>query len=117
MNNMIATRLLEMQNQLRVYHWQTKSYARHVALGGAYDDLSGLIDGFVELIMGIDGIVAVGPLKLHNKNQKSEEEYVDNAIDDLRKIRDDVDDYPDLVAIADDMIGVFGKLKYLFTLK
>jgi hypothetical protein len=33
--------LLGILNQLKVLHWQTQSYAKHQAFGGAYDDLNG----------------------------------------------------------------------------
>ena len=44
--------LLQMQNQLRIFHWQTKSYSQHKALGKAYETLDGLIDTFVETALG-----------------------------------------------------------------
>ena len=44
--------LLQMQNQLRIFHWQTKSYAVHKALGKAYESLNDLIDTFVETALG-----------------------------------------------------------------
>ena len=36
----IIVSLIQMQQQMRIFHWQTKSYARHVAFGEAYDTLS-----------------------------------------------------------------------------
>ena len=44
--------LLQIQNQLKIFHWQTKSYARHNAFGSTYDEMSDLIDSFVETHMG-----------------------------------------------------------------
>ena len=40
----LITKLLTLHNQLKVYHWQTDSYAQHQAFGGTYDALSPLID-------------------------------------------------------------------------
>ena len=48
----IVTDLLQMQNQLRIFHWQTKSYAAHKALGKAYENLDELIDTFIETALG-----------------------------------------------------------------
>lgn len=115
--DMIATELLRIQNQLKVYHWQTNSYAKHVAFGGAYDDLGALIDGFVEVLMGIEGVVAIAPFKLANKNQKDENEFILESIDLMKKMKESLQEYPDLLNTADEMIGVLGKLKYLLTLK
>jgi hypothetical protein len=47
----IASTLVAIQTQLRFFHWQTKSYARHQAYGGTYDAMDGLIDNFVEVMM------------------------------------------------------------------
>ena len=41
--------LMTIQNQFRIFHWQTKSFARHSAFGGIYDSLDDLIDKFVEV--------------------------------------------------------------------
>jgi len=41
-----------MQNQLRIFHWQTKSYSQHKALGKAYEKLDELVDTFVETALG-----------------------------------------------------------------
>ena len=49
--------LMAMQNQFRVFHWQTESYAQHQAFGGAYENLDELIDEFVEIYQGKNGIV------------------------------------------------------------
>jgi len=39
-------------NQLKIDHWQTKSYAEHKALGTAYEALDELFDKFVEIYYG-----------------------------------------------------------------
>ena len=47
----IITNLLTIQNQIRVYHWQTQkkpgSFAQHEAFGKAYEALDPLIDDFI----------------------------------------------------------------------
>ena len=48
----LISKLLTLHNQLKVYHWQTDSYAQHQAFGGAYDAFTGYIDQFVEEFMG-----------------------------------------------------------------
>ena len=54
---MIVTNLLTLHNQLKIHHWQTKSYAEHQALGATYDAFTGLIDEFIETLMGKYGRV------------------------------------------------------------
>ena len=51
MNDTIVVGLIEMEQQLRILHWQTKSFARHEAYGKIYGDLGDLIDAFMESYM------------------------------------------------------------------
>ena len=48
----IVAGLQELQNQVKYFHWQTKSYAQHQALGRVFDSITELIDTFVETLMG-----------------------------------------------------------------
>jgi hypothetical protein len=48
----LITKFLTLHNQLKVYHWQTDSYAQHLAFGGAYNEFTDLIDTFIEEFMG-----------------------------------------------------------------
>ena len=48
----IISPLIRMQQQLRIFHWQTRSYAQHKAFGKAYESLDDHIDDFVEVFMG-----------------------------------------------------------------
>ena len=53
------TNFLTLQNQMRVFHWQTQknpgSFAQHEAFGTAYDELDPLIDDFIEIYQGKKG--------------------------------------------------------------
>ena len=44
--------LLHSRTQIHTYHWQTKSYAEHIALNGYYDGIVPLVDGLVESYQG-----------------------------------------------------------------
>lgn len=55
-NNMKLSVVFTVLNQLKIDHWQTKSYAEHKALGIAYEELDELFDKFVELLYGRVGI-------------------------------------------------------------
>lgn len=48
---MIST-FLRFQTALRLYHWNTKVYSRHIASGALYQTLDGMIDQFVEVASG-----------------------------------------------------------------
>ena len=44
--------LLKLQTQTQLWHWQTKTYASHVALGSYYEAIQELTDKFVEVTKG-----------------------------------------------------------------
>lgn len=48
----IIQRLLQTRDQSHMFHWNTKSYAAHIALGGFYDAMLGHIDRFFEAYKG-----------------------------------------------------------------
>ena len=119
----LITTLLTIQAQLRVLHWQTKSYAEHQALGGLYGDLDEKIDDFVETFSGRYGVPAAKTdYKLTVVNYKDNAgvvQILDTAIAYMMK------DVPamlkpedtDLLNIRDEMVGSMNKTKYLLRLK
>ncbi len=115
----IASTLVAIQTQLRFFHWQTKSYARHQAYGGTYGAMDGLIDNFVEVLMGKYGRVPAVPFKLYNRNEKDIMSFIDETIlyllnlDNVLNAQTDTD----LLNIRDEMLAEFNKLRYLITLK
>ena len=48
----ILNLLLQTQSQMRILHWQTTSYARHMAFGGFYDAVDDLLDKLIECYQG-----------------------------------------------------------------
>lgn len=119
----IITPLLEISHQLQIYHWQTKSYAEHKAFGETYDTLTGLIDEYVESMIGrTDRIFAQDrfSISLENYSEESVQSYLINA---LRYLQSDlpveINDEPatELANIRDEMVQSITKLKYLLSLK
>jgi DNA-binding ferritin-like protein len=115
----IVMQLVQMEQQMRIYHWQTKSHARHKAFGKIYSNLGDLIDTFAEAWMGRNGRVRVsGPIELQNLGGDVEQ-IVDGYIETLVGMTDILDPQKDtdLLNIRDEILGEFNKLKYLLTLK
>jgi len=115
----IATKLVEVHNQLRFFHWQTTSYARHQAYGAAYEALDPLIDNFVEVLMGKYGRVPALPMKVYNRNEKDCMTFIDETLAVLLGLSTTLSPQADtdLLNIRDEMVAEFNKLKYLLTLK
>jgi hypothetical protein len=117
----VVAGLQELFNQVKYFHWQTKSLAQHESLGDAFDDLEDLIDDFVEVAMGKYG-------RPSTKNQKLEMfdledvnimDWATGVVDYLISFDDVLDETQDtdLLNIRDEMMAVFNKVKYLLTLK
>jgi hypothetical protein len=119
----IVTKLLTFQNQIKILHWQTTSYAEHKTLDGLYGDLSGHIDEFVEIFMGKYGRVLAQnnfSLTLQNYASLPPMDFMNQIavylIDELPTMLDPSKD-TDLLNLRDEMLGSVNKTKYLLTLK
>lgn len=111
---------LRIQNQLRIFHWQTTSFAQHKAFGEAYDEFDELIDSFIEVYTGKYGrtrakLVYNIELENHTANYL---ETIDSFIAYLISLTDELDQSvdTDLLNIRDEMLASLNKLKYLLTL-
>lgn len=119
----VIVNLLKIQNQLRILHWQTMSYAQHKAFGKTYDDLDELIDTLVEIHQGKYGIITYdSPIDFGLVNL--EEIEIDQILIQLNdyltgpfnEMHDPVKD-TDCLNIRDEILTVINRLRYLLTLK
>lgn len=113
--------LLHIEQQLRILHWQTRSFARHQGFGSTYSDLGDLIDQFMEAYMGMYGRpeLTQNTIEITNLDDMSVSEFVDGSIDFLISFNQKLDKEKDsdLLNIRDEMLGKMKKLRYLLTLK
>ncbi len=113
---------LGIHAQLKVFHWQTKGYARHNAFASTRDDLEGLMDDFVEESMGQYGRFILddetNTIKLANLNELKPLEMVETICQALVQMTEQLDPKDtNLLNIRDEILGKFQKLKYLLTLE
>jgi hypothetical protein len=118
-NGSIVTAMLTIRNQIKLYHWQTKSFARHKATDDFVSDLDGKIDEFVEIYMGKYGRPMVtDSIKLSNFTESGARAFVAKQTKYLsdvlpKKLRPED---TDLLNIRDEILGLVNKTLYLFTL-
>jgi DNA-binding ferritin-like protein len=119
------TNMLTLQNQLKVFHWQTQkkvgSYAQHVAFGTAYDELGEKIDDFIEIyqgkkgvLLGKDGFV----IKLKNLSDNPEsviDSYVSYLTENIPQALEESD--TDLLNLRDEMLAILNQTKYRLHMK
>lgn len=115
----IVTGLLLLRNQIKLYHWQTRSFSRHTATDTLTATLDEKIDSFVEVYMGKYGRPHVsGSFKLHNFSEAAAKAFVE----DQRKFLTGTlpsklsKTDSDLLNIRDEILGELNKVLYLFTL-
>ena len=116
-------KLLELQTQLKVFHWGTFSHAQHEAFGKAYDSLNDLIDDFVEGFQGVHGRISFDGVCLSLMDLEitpdrlftSVEDYLKFHADLLKGMESDISD-TNLLNLRDEMLQAINKLLYLLTL-
>lgn len=114
----IAAKLTYFHEQLHLIHWQTSSYAEHVAIGNLYDYVHGFKDDVIEKLMGYTG-----------KKPRSFKfiPIIDNAVvtsvvNDLRSWASELgsyaksNGYDDIENMSQDLSGHAVKTLYLLTL-
>lgn len=116
----VITPLIQFQQQLRIFHWQTNSYAQHKAFGKAYESLDDLVDSFVEKFMGTFGRskpTTTFVLELKPLSQTNIDISIQHFIDYLNDMDNEIPDNSDLLNIRDEILGEIHQLKYLLSLE
>jgi hypothetical protein len=114
---------LSLRDQIKLYHWQTKVYSRHIATDKILETLEKSIDSYVEVYIGKYGRPKISgknaAITLHNLSEAGATRLINSAIrylqGPLSKSLRPVD--TDLMSIRDDIIADLNQLLYLFTLK
>lgn len=112
-----------MREQIKLYHWQTHSFAQHKATDDLLDGLDKTIDEYVEVYMGKYGRPKINArsntIRIQNMNPKMAVRFVKECIAHLegplvKKLKP-AD--TDLLNLRDEMLGDLNKVLYLFTLQ
>jgi hypothetical protein len=115
---------LQLRDQIKLYHWQTRVYARHVATDKILESLEKAIDSYVEVYFGKYGRVKLtgknAQVILHNLTDAGIIRMITSAVKylqgpltkSLKAVQDS-----DLNNIKDEIIADLNQLLYLFTLK
>jgi hypothetical protein len=120
----IALNFMFVRDQVKIYHWATKSYARHKSSDDFVDHLTEKMDKFIEVMSGIEGVRLSVPLG--KKSQFVLKNESDTSIVELlESFRDWLSDTlpkllrknTDLLNIRDDILSDVNNTLYLFTLK
>ena len=111
--------LIQLQQQLRIFHWQTKSHAEHEAFGKAYSGLDDLIDTFVETYMGIFGTAkptVTYSITLQSYSDSNVQQTIDDYVLYLNSMSSEIPENTDLLNIRDEILGELNQIRYRLTL-
>jgi hypothetical protein len=115
----VIDKLLGLQTQIRMFHWQTSSFSEHKALGKAYEALDGLIDTLVESYMGATGekIKAGFKLSIVDYRNKAALDLMDQAYTFMTgELNETLSGRTELLNIRDEMLAVVQRTRYLLKL-
>ena len=114
--------MLTLRNQVKIYHWETRVFARHKATDELIDKLDDNIDKFVEVYIGKYGRpnlnLRTGTIRIRNFNDQEAPALLKQAINwmttKLPKLLKSTD--TDLLNIRDEILADLNQSLYLFTL-
>jgi hypothetical protein len=115
----VAGKLLYFQEQVKLIHWQTKSFAEHKALDQLYGFLLEFRDDVIEKLMGYTGrrieMFNVLPLSATVNSTTVVTDLINFAYNLIEWAKNN--HYCDVENLAQSLSGEAAKVKYLLTLK
>jgi len=118
----IVCLMMTLRDQVKIYHWQTLKYPRHIATNDLLPKLDTNIDQFVEVYIGKYGRPKfsgkTSSIKLINYNDKDAPQFIKEAIHWLsHKLPKHLKkEDTDLLNIRDTILADLNQVSYLFTL-
>ena len=114
--------MMTLRDQVKLYHWQTMNYPRHIATNDLVTKLDTNIDQFVEVYIGKYGRPKLSgrssTIHLRNHSDKEATVMIQEAIswltDELPRKLKKTD--TDLLNIRDTIVADLNQTLYLFTL-
>lgn len=127
--SLIVKTLLEMLNTVKIYHWNTLSYAQHKATDKLYEELNDSIDTFVEILLGktdrrIEKMVQMCrhyDFKATSKTEEPNPVEFKQKIHEYRRFLTDLNRVfssnkdSDLLNVRDEIVGQLNQFLYLFS--
>lgn len=115
----IISKLLQLQLQIKIFHWQTNSYAEHIAYGDFYALLDGLLDTLAETYQGSANtkLQFNHGFELKNINEVNIDNVLNKTSDLLKVEFKEFEEMSDIMNLRDEILNSVNKLKYLLKLK
>jgi hypothetical protein len=118
----IALNLIYVRDQLKVYHWSTTNYARHIASDNLVNNLTLKMDQFMEVIQGAENKRLILKKSTEFNISVETDKSVVNLLNKFKIWLTDIlptyikKNNTDLFNIRDDILSDVNNTLYLFTL-
>ncbi len=104
---------MEFMDNVKLYHWSTTNYTRHVVAGNLYQDMSDAVDSFVEICIGLHGMsLPKGKLSVAVIKDSGFIKYVDEFSKFVSGIKE-----PELSNQRDEILDLLHKYLYLLRME
>ena len=103
---------LSFLNNLKLFHWNTRSYAEHIASDSLYEELSKLIDTLVESFLQ-NRIPIKTTINICTCNNK---QFI-HKIKEFKHCLNEIDVSNELLSLRDEIIIALDQFEYRLTLK
>jgi hypothetical protein len=110
-----------LQNTLKLYHWSTKSYSRHISSDNLFNNIILTSDKFMETFQGKYGKINIGVEFITNNKVLNDNEIV-NFLNEAKiwlqaVVKNNMlnNEDTDLLNIRDDLLGNINQTLYLFS--
>lgn len=122
--NYITSILMQAKVNFHILHFQTKSNAKHLALGDLYEGVTRLADDIIECLLGrlsmrlIQGLtITCSPLNMPETDQNITDQvnFLFNFSEELFTFGND-NNYQDIANLASELMQLINKTKYRLTL-
>ncbi len=124
LSNLVAYKILKHTSQIKLFHWQTHSYAEHKALDKSFEKLVDLGDELMESVMGKYGRPTIMKTEAIQLTNYSEDKSCGTYLQEMRKCYCDElrpmlspEKDSELLNLVDEIIAMFDRAMYLITLK
>jgi DNA-binding ferritin-like protein len=120
--NAIVKVFIDMLTMIKIYHWNTRSYAQHKATDELYDRLGSNVDKFIEVLLGkqedrFSHLSTTIPLATTKpKEFKHRLYWFRDYLVHLNRVFRSAE-HSDLLSIRDDILADLNQFLYLMTLK
>lgn len=119
--------MMRLQNVVKLYHWSTHNYSKHVASEKLYSDLQTAIDKFIEIYIvkactmsRLDMLTEKGiAMRINMYNDITFVKELDNYANTMSTgfVADIIKGTLELENVRDDILGIIQNARYLLTMR